>query len=215
MRRTVFTSPILLPPLRLASRALLKLGGWTLYGEGEREGVDKYVLVAGPHTSNWDLLWLLVAAFVLRIRVFWMGKHTIFRQPARALMLWLGGVPIDRRQSHDVVAQMSDAFAGEEVLHLLIPPEGSRARRAKWKTGFWHIAMQANVPVYLSFLCYKTRRVGIGPRIDLTGDINADMRRIIGFYVPMVGKYPDQGPQLEDMKIDYAQAEAAKTGTDD
>lgn len=197
------------------SRMLLKLGGWTLHGEGEREGDDKYVLIAGPHTSNWDLLWLLVAALVLRVRVFWMGKHTIFRQPTRALMLWLGGVPIDRRKNHDVVAQMCDAFSREDVLHLLIPPEGSRARRSKWKTGFWHIAMRANVPIYLSFLCYETRQVGIGPRVDLTGDINADMRKIIGFYVTKMGKFPDQGPQLEDLNIPYEQPEFAKTGTDD
>lgn len=212
MRHTIFTSPICEPPLRISSRILLKLFGWKLVGECPPH--DKFVMIASPHTSNWDFLWLIMGALALEIRVFWMGKHTLFRPPFRWLIMWLGGVPIDRRASNDIVEQMRQTYEREDVLQILIPAEGSRSKRAKWKTGFWYIAKAAGVPLYLSFLCYGSREVGMGPRIDLTDDLNADMRKIKSFYIQKAGKYPENGPHPADLNEVYEQRPISKTGTE-
>jgi 1-acyl-sn-glycerol-3-phosphate acyltransferase len=177
---------------RLA-RALLKLFGWRV--EGTAPDLPKYVLVVAPHTSNWDFLVMLALAVALRIKVTWMGKHTLFRPPLGWLMRRLGGLPINRTASHNVVAQAVESFRTSDRLVLAILPEGTRKRTAYWKSGFYHIARGADVPIVLGFADYKRKRGGIGRVFMPSGDIDADMVIIRDFYSGIVGKRPEQfGP---------------------
>jgi len=147
-------------------------------------------MIAAPHTSNWDFPIMMFMAFKLGGKLCWMGKAAIFRKPFGGFFKWLGGIPIDRTRSSNVVAQMVDKFHQAERLILTIPPSGTRTSVRKWKTGFYHIASGANVPVVLGFLDFKRKTGGIGPVMTLTGDMEQDMQRIRAFYFNIEGKYP-------------------------
>lgn len=150
----------------------------------------KCVVIAAPHTSNWDLPYTLFVAFAMDIKMFWMGKDAIFKQPFNKLFQWLGGIPIDRSKSHNIVQKSIDQFQQNDNLVLAIPPSGTRQKIMYWKTGFYHIANGANVPIALGFLDYKNKTGGIGPSLHPTGDIKADMETIRKFYKNITGKYP-------------------------
>ncbi len=176
---------------RLA-RAFLRVTGWRCHGEAPSR---RCVIIAAPHTSNWDLLWMLAFGWSFGLRPRFMMKHTVFVGPAGWLFRRLGGIAIDRRRTGGVVKQMGTEFAGAEQLHLVIPPEGTRGRRDYWKSGFYHIAREARVPVSLTFLDYGRREAGFGPEIELTGDMTSDMDRIRAFYADKRGLRPENfGP---------------------
>ena len=176
-----------------AARAWLRLLGWSLVGEVPANA--KFVMIAAPHTSNWDLHFMLVAAWALEIRIHWLGKHTLFRGPFGWLFRLLNGIPVDRRAPGGAVGQVAETFARMTTLRLAVSPEGTRALCDHWRSGFYHIARQARVPVATGFLDYANRRCGLGPLIEPTGDIAADMARIRAFYEPLKGKHPElQGP---------------------
>lgn len=165
--------------------------GWRV--EGRFPVIPKFVLVAAPHTSNWDLPYALFITFFLGNKIYWMGKATIFRRPFKGFFKWLGGIPIDRSKSHDVVSLSIQLFTRNEKLIMAIPPAGTRKRVDKWKTGFYYIARGAEVPIVLGFLDYRRKVGGIGPVIYPTGDIEADMKTISAFYSNRVtGKYPEK-----------------------
>ena len=171
----------------------LWLVGWKMVGERPR--LKKYVIIAAPHTSNWDVPLMLSLAYVYGIPVSWVGKHTLFRPPLGWLIRLLGGVPVDRRARHNAVQQMVDEFARRESFYLLITPEGTRGRTEYWKSGFYHIARGAGVPLVLGKLDFKRKLGGLVDVVDLTGDIKADMDRLRAFYHDVEGKYPnDFGP---------------------
>lgn len=174
--------------VRAISRVFLKLGGWKM--QGNWPDVSKMVLVAAPHTSNWDGLNMLAAAGYYRIRLRWMGKKSLTQGPFGGLIRALGCVPIDRSASHDVVKAMREQFAAETHMVLAIPPEGTRSRVSEWKSGFYHIAVGADVPIVLSVLDYKRRTMSIAAIIHPSGDYDADLPAIRGFYVDAVGKHP-------------------------
>lgn len=190
MRTTIFDTPLIHHICYWISVIYLKISGWTV--EGEAPAVKKYVMIAAPHTSNWDLPIMLFAAFVLRVKLFWMGKNTIFRWPFGSFFKWLGGIPIDRSGSHDMVAQSIACFRSSDSLVLVVPPEGTRKKVRYWKTGFYYIAHGAGVPIVLGFLDYKRKAAGMGPLLHTTGDLEADMKQIRAFYDQITGKYPDQ-----------------------
>jgi 1-acyl-sn-glycerol-3-phosphate acyltransferase len=171
------------------------LTGWKI--EGELPDTPKFVLIAAPHTSNWDLPVMLCLAFAFRTRLFWMGKDTIFRRPFGAIMKWLGGIPIDRSKSNDVVQQSAEHFRLSESLVMVVPPEGTRQKVRYWKTGFYRIAERAKVPIALGFLDYRRKVGGLGPAIVPTGDIEADMEKIQAFYANIIGKYSEQYHQAK------------------
>jgi 1-acyl-sn-glycerol-3-phosphate acyltransferase len=152
----------------------------------------RFVLIAAPHTSNWDLAFLLALAAGFELRVSWMGKHGLFRPPLGWLMRLAGGIPIIRHQRGDMVAQAALRFANAEKLVLVVPAEGTRARVSHWKSGFYHIARTANVPIVLGYLDYRRRRGGFGPSIQATGDVVADMDKIRAFYSDKVGRFPER-----------------------
>ncbi|MEN8181380.1 MAG: lysophospholipid acyltransferase family protein [Myxococcota bacterium] len=182
---------------RLAA-AFLRLSGWA--PEGAVPTAKHYVLIAAPHTSNWDLVYLLALSWVLGVRVSWMGKHTLFRGPAGTVMRGLGGVPVRRDRRNDLVAQMVQAFADSPTLALVVPAEGTRSAASHWKSGFYRIARAAEVPVVLGYLDYGRRRGGFGPEIRPSGDVKRDMDRIRAFYADKTPRHPEGfGPvQLVD-----------------
>ena len=153
------------------------------------------MLIAAPHTSNWDLVYLLALAEVYGLRISWMGKHTLFRPPLGALFRALGGIPIRRHERGDRVAAMAKEFSERERFALVVPSEATRGWAPYWKSGFYHIARRAGVPIVMGFLDYGRRRGGFGPALLASGDLKRDMDTIRGFYADKVGKYPEQfGP---------------------
>lgn len=174
---------------RLIGKAFLRVAGWKV--EGERPPVDRYVIIAAPHTSNWDMPFMLAFAFIYDIPVKWMGKHTLFEGPKGAFFRRLGGMPIIRHRPGGVVGQMVEAFQENEELVLMVPAEGTRSHVDYWKSGFYHIARGAGVPVVLSYLDFGKKVGGIGPALEMTGDIAADMDRIRAFYAGKQGLKPE------------------------
>jgi 1-acyl-sn-glycerol-3-phosphate acyltransferase len=150
------------------------------------------VLVVAPHTSNWDFLVMLLLAAALRLKVTWMGKHTLFRPPFGWIMRRLGGLPIDRGARHNIVEQAVGSFRVYDRLLLAILPEGTRKRTPYWRSGFYHIALGAHVPIALGFADYRRKVGGIGRVIVPSGDVDADMALIRDFYSGIIGKRPDQ-----------------------
>jgi 1-acyl-sn-glycerol-3-phosphate acyltransferase len=149
-------------------------------------------LIAAPHTSNWDLPYLLAFAVVFGVRVTWMGKHTLFRGPMGWIMRRLGGIPVRRDRSSDRVQQMARAIEAADSIALVVATEGTRSYTAHWKSGFYHIARTARVPIVLSYLDYARRRGGFGPALMPSGDISQDMEEIRTFYADKQGRYPDK-----------------------
>ena len=174
---------------KLLARVFLGLTGWQ--AEGEKPAPRRYVLIAAPHTSNWDLPYLLAFAWLYGIRISWMGKHQLFRPPLGGLVRALGGVPVRRDRRGDMVSQMAGVIDRSESICLVVPAEGTRSYVPHWKSGFYHIARTANVPIVLSYLDYSRRLGGFGPSILPTGDIRSDMEEIRNFYSDKQGKYPE------------------------
>ena len=192
MHRTIFDTPGVNTVLRWFSIGFLKATGWKVQGQLPANG-RKSVLIAAPHTSNWDLPYTLMVAFALRLNVYWMGKQSIFKPPFRGVMLWLGGIPIQRESSNNVVESSIAAIQNADgPVQLIVPPEGTRSKARYWKTGFYYIALGANVPIVMAYMDYARKESGLGPVFEPTGNIEADMARIQAFYQPFTGKNPDQ-----------------------
>ncbi len=185
--------PAAMPRRRLRrsiARSFLAATGWQ--PEGSRPEPDRYVLIAAPHTTNWDFPYLLAFARIFDLEISWMGKSSLFHPPFGGIMRALGGIPIRRERSHNVVAAMVDAFAVRERLGLVVPAEGTRDYVDHWKSGFYHIARTARVPIVLSYLDYSRRRGGFGPVFHPSGEIKRDMDRIRAFYADKQGKFPER-----------------------
>jgi len=188
MQRTIFTTPVVNALLRRLSLGYLRLTGWKVLGSLPPEA-QRSVFIAAPHTSNWDLPYTLMVAFVLRLNVHWMGKASIFRFPFGGLMRWLGGMAVDRSRSNNLVAASAQAITkARGALQLIVPPEGTRSKTHYWKTGFYHIAQTAQVPIVMAYMDYSRKVSGLGPLFYPTGDLEADMLTIKAFYAPFKGK---------------------------
>jgi 1-acyl-sn-glycerol-3-phosphate acyltransferase len=171
------------------SGAALRAAGWRF--EGTAPSARRYVALAVPHTSNWDGLLLLVLAQSIGLRMRWMVKASWLKGPQGAMLGALGAVGIDRAHSTNTVEQMVEQFRTNDDFVLFVPPEATRARAEHWKSGFYHIALGAGVPVAPGYLDYGRKRAGIGEPIAMTGDMRADMDRIRAFY-------EDKNPQPFD-----------------
>jgi 1-acyl-sn-glycerol-3-phosphate acyltransferase len=192
MHTTIFDTPIVNLIVRALSIAFMKITGWKVEGTLP-PGETKFVMIAAPHTSNWDLPYMLMVAFILRLHVYWMGKSSIFSPPFGSVMKWLGGIPVNREQSTNMVAASAEAIkAATRPLQLVVPPEGTRSKVRYWKTGFYYIALAANVPIVLAYMDYEKKLTGLGPTIYPSGDIEADMKTIKAFYAPFKGKNASQ-----------------------
>lgn len=165
---------------RAARVALRALGGWRFVGEIPEP--RRAVCLAAPHTDNMDGLLLVLLAQSAGMTISWMVKDAWGKPPVGVVIRAVGGVPIDRSKAHGMVGQMAAELARREDFYLVIPPEGTRSRAEYWKSGFYHIAMAAKVPVVPGFLDYRDKQGGFGPPIELSGNVRADMDRIRAFY---------------------------------
>lgn len=200
MKHTFFDTPVLRALLRWISLFCLKVAGWQRGGQLPTD--NKFVLIAAPHTTNWDLPLTLMMAFAFKVKIYWLGKESLFKFPFRTIMRWMGGIPVDRSRSNNMVEAAVELFGKCENLVLVVPPEGTRKCVRYWKTGFYSIANGAGVPIATGYLDYRTKTAGFGPLIVPTGNIESDMVLIRKFYSTITGKYPDQhdNADIDDRK---------------
>jgi 1-acyl-sn-glycerol-3-phosphate acyltransferase len=151
---------------------------------------------------------MLAIAWVLGIQPAWLGKQELFRRPFGWLMRWLGGVPVDRTARQNIVQQAVDRFDAVERLHLVIPPSGTRSRATHWRSGFYHIAHGAGVPIVCAFLDYRQKVGGIGPVLRASGHVAGDMERIRRFYLGITGKFPELMTPVRLLEEDRSQPAA-------
>ena len=177
---------------KMAQRLLAAFGWKLVY---QPPAVPKAVIVFYPHTSNWDFVIGIVARAVIDLPVHWAGKDDLFRWPLRTLFTKLGGVPVNRRERTGFVSQMAAEYARRHRFYLAITPEGTRRRTDFWKSGFYRLALAADVPLGLAFIDYPRREIGILGYLTLSGDEKSDLQRIAASYAGRHGKYPEQeGP---------------------
>lgn len=183
------------PMKKRIAQIFLRWTGWE--GEGGRPAHERFVLIAAPHTSNWDLVYLLAFAWVYDVRIAWMGKRQIFRWPFGRLMRALGGIPVVRERRTNMVDAMAATLrdfvpTDDRPLALVVPAEGTRGYSPYWKSGFYYIAQRAGVPIVMGTLDWSRRRGGFGPSLLPSGDLRADMDEVRAFYADKVGKFPDR-----------------------
>lgn len=164
-------------------RAILRLTGWRI--EGALPDQPKLVVLAAPHSSNWDFLLGIAVVFALRLDLRFIGKAELFRGPLGPLMRWLGGLPVDRHRPEGFVEQTVAMFAEREHLLLAVAPEGTRKRVQRWKSGFYRIAVGAGVPIVPGFFDNGRKTVGFGPALVPSGDAEADIQKLRAFYAPI------------------------------
>jgi 1-acyl-sn-glycerol-3-phosphate acyltransferase len=155
---------------------------------GRFPDAKKFIVIAAPHTTNWDLPHALAAGIQFGQPVHWMGKATIFKWPFGGLMRWLGGISVDRSQSTNAVGNMVDVFGARDSLALVVAPTGTRSATARWKSGFYHIAVGAKVPLVLAYIDYNRREVGIADTIIPTGDYDTDVAKIQAIYAAILSR---------------------------
>lgn len=173
---------------RWIGRTILRLGGWRMVGEFP--DIPKLVLIAAPHSSNWDGIWGFCAKLALGVDVKVLGKDSLFKVPVMAALLRkLGVIPVDRSAAHGVVEQMAAMIRGADRLWFALAPEGTRKPVERWKTGFWKIAKAADVPVLPVYFHYPDKTIGVGPSFILGDDMGADLARIRAWYRPWQGKH--------------------------
>lgn len=177
-----------------AAKTALNLLGWQLVSE--LPPVHKYLLIGAHHTSNWDfpIVLLMMAALGLRLR--WIGKDSLFKGPQGHLMRWLGGIPVERGARRNFVAQIVDLYKVQKDMVITIAPEGTRRALDHWKTGFYHIASGANIPVAMGFLDYSRKTCGVGGYFYPTGVLENDAKILRHFYADKIGKFPQEQGEL-------------------
>jgi len=169
---------------------ILWISGWKVVGEPELQ-MKKCIFIQAPHTSMWDFLWGRLGLWQLGVSVKFLIKKEMFFFPFGFVLKALGGIPIDRGRRNNVVEQIVEIFNTREKFSLVITPEGTRKYTEHWKKGFYHIAIKANVPVYLAYLDYEKKEGGPGKIFHLTGNFENDIAEIQEFYKDKVAKYPE------------------------
>lgn len=181
--------------LQALARFLLRLGGWTAVG-GPPEH-RKAVLIAAPHTSNWDGYWGIVYKVAVKLDVHWFAKESLFWFPLGSLLRAFGGIPLDRKRAGSAVDLAIDMYKTSDRFYFALAPEGTRSKTKYWKTGFYRIAVGADVPVILGFFDYSRKRLGLGPPLTLTGDVQQDLEALRSFYGDIHGRWPEKTGPVE------------------
>lgn len=185
---------------RLVRRIILlvyRWKGWKL--DGHLPDLPKFVIAGAPHSSNWDFVFFIGATAEEGVQPNFMGKNTLFQWPMTRFMLDMGGIPVDRSKSANYVGQIAAEFAARDELALVIAAEGTRSSKGEWRSGFYHIAMAASVPIVPAWVCHERMILGFGPPIMPTGNYAADLARIAAY---MRSKLPE----YERFKVLEAQA---------
>lgn len=178
----------------ILARSLLRGLGWS--PAGAPPTAPKSVLIFAPHTSNWDFIMLMLLGGAFGVRTSWVAKEALFRPPLGWLMRRLGGLPVDRRSPGGRVGQLAQRFEQSDLLMLGIPVEGTRGYTEQWKSGFYHIAKAADVPVVCIYLDYAKKRGGFGPTIELSDSVKNDMDAIRAFYSDVVPRFPEKASRV-------------------
>ena len=158
-----------------------KIRGWTL-GDNLPAGMKKCVVIVAPHTSGWDFVYGAGAKLLFPVEVIYLAKKELFRWPLKKMFLKLGGVPVDRSQHSGMTEAMIEFIKTHDYAAVVFPPEGTRERVTKWKTGFYHVALGANVPIIMAYIDYAKKKIGFGPSFMPSGDIKKDFVLISEFY---------------------------------
>jgi 1-acyl-sn-glycerol-3-phosphate acyltransferase len=202
------------------ARGLLKLMGWRLEYDGLPVTVNpdtgqrfsRGVIVAYPHTSNWDGLVGLLTIWALGLDITLWGKASLFKVPVLGWLLKSAGtVPVDRTDARGTVGQTVAAMQQAEHFWLALSPEGTRKRLPGWRTGFYHVATAANVPVALAFLDWGKKRIGISHFLTLSGNMPADFARMREAYAGVVGCVPENASPIEPLDAQYSRKNAVVT----
>ncbi len=151
---------------------------------------QSFVLIGAPHTSNWDFVFTMLLIYASGIKISWIGKDSLFRPPFGSLFRRLGGIAVNRSVRQDFVGQIVAQFQQDKKLVVAISPEGTRSKSDYWKTGFYYMALGAQVPIVMGYIDYQQKVVGLGPCFYPSGNIQADFEQIKAFYAAKVGKYP-------------------------
>ena len=177
--------------MKILARFFYWLTGWKT--EGAVPTQTKYVAIMAPHTSAWDVIYGLLAKYIFGLDFSFYGKQEIFDAPYGFIFRALGGIPVDRSTNNNLVDQAVKTFNDRDHFILALSPEGTRRYVAKWKTGFYYIALQAKVPILLAYVDFERKVAGLGPLFYPTGDIDKDVEEIKNFYRPIKGKHPERG----------------------
>lgn len=178
-----------LPKWQKVARWLLKTLGWQV--RGELPNVKKLVVAVAPHTSNWDFVLTMAASLAMGVQISFLGKHSIFVWPLKKWLLAFGGIPVERSQHHGMVGQIVQEFAKRDQLIFGVSPEGTRKKVERWKSGFWHIAREAQVPIQLVGIDFASKQIVFGPTLTASADFASDLAQMRVFFQQMTAKYPE------------------------
>jgi 1-acyl-sn-glycerol-3-phosphate acyltransferase len=181
---------------RWLCKLYFKLSGWRIGGV---QPPERCVMVGAPHTSNEDFFHALPVFFILRLKLRYLAKKQLFKFPLGLFFKATGGIPVDRNKNSRMVDFMIDLFDKNDKLVLLIPVEGTRGYVKEWKTGFYHVAVGAGVPIALGYLDYAKKEAGFGPTFWPTGDMEKDIAEIKKFYKQVSAKYPEKSSLYEPL----------------
>ena len=170
-------------------RTVLRLGGWRMVGNWPE--VDRVVVIVAPHSSAWDAIWGIAAKVGMSLGIVFIGKKEAFWGPVGWILRKCGGVPVDRSAPGGIVDQVANQIRQSERMWFVLAPEGTRRRVEKWKPGFWKIARRAQVPVFTVGFNYPDRTIRLGELVELTDDMEADMRRLRALFAQYRGKHRD------------------------
>lgn len=174
---------------RWLSRSLLRLAGWRVVGAVPEH--SRLILVVGPHTSNWDFVYGVLAILATNFNIHWLGKNSLFKQPLTALMTWFGGIPVNRDNPKGVVEDIAEKFRRADALSVIITPEGTRSRVDNIKTGFVRIAQAADCLMLVTTVDFPSKTVRLGETFKASGDAEADVERIVRLFSEVTPKHPD------------------------
>ena len=180
--------------VQIIAKTILRVMGWQTHVISPR--TSRYLLIGAPHTSNWDLLFMLLLMAAERIPIRWMGKDTLFKGLMGIFMRAIGGIPVNRRTRTRLVEQIATIFNQHEDMIIGIAPEGTRSKTTHWRSGFYYIALKANVPIVMAYIDFSSKLCGIGPSFIPSGDIHADFEIIREFYTGLKGKNPKRQGEI-------------------
>ena len=173
-------------------RFILKISGWKI-DQHSPEGVEKCVIVVGPHTSNWDFVIGRMAFTMYGIKPKILIKKDLFFPPLGWILRLMGGIPVDRKKNNNITDMAVKLFNENEKLFMVFTPEGTRSYNPNWKKGFYYIALKANVPIYICYVDYATKTGGFHSLFTPTGDVEKDIAYIKNVLSQYKGRFPEKG----------------------
>lgn len=171
---------------------IYRILGWTTSGEVPSD-LKKYVIIAAPHTSNWDFFYGRLYFYMKNIPVKFIIKKDWYFPPLSYLFDKMGGIPVDRSKNTNLTDEIAKSILDHDCIAILVTPEGTRKYNPDWKKGFYYIAQKAKVPIVLGYVDYEKKVGGIGPVFYPTGEVEKDITEIKKFYLDKKGRFPENG----------------------